>query len=225
MENVQNLVIGVTGRKGSGKSYWTQNEIMAVWRTNPNRSIALFDPEEEMTHLVGKTENVIDPYSIGDFIDSSREQEEPKFIVDCVPASHVEWNANYFARRVFERKDMLVVFEEMAYYTRPQQKDDSICDLFRRGRKRNIDVVWTTQSISEVAVPARRATDIWVIFQHSDPRDFDALEERVGKETTEKVRALKMHEFLFYDVINSSIIKEFSLDTRKRSARSPEPQT
>jgi ribosomal 50S subunit-associated protein YjgA (DUF615 family) len=218
---VQNLVIGVSGRTGAGKSVWTRNYIGKIASAHPRRSIVLYDPEEEMIEI---SQDSIEPYSLREFLNDHphADTDQPRFIIDVIPNPRsVEKGANVAARAIFRYENVTAVFEEMANYTKPQVKDDDISDLFRRGRKRGIDILWTTQSISEVSIPARRATGIWVLFRHTETRDIDALCDRVGDEIADKIAKLQRFEFIIYDVMDEREITEEELISGQRS----EPRT
>jgi len=80
--------------------------------------------------------------------------------------------------------------------------------IMRLGRHRAIDPVWTAQRVSEVGRRLTAACDLFVfVGPQSEPRDQEALVNRVGVEIAEPVNHLPVHGVLVWDVLGHQVRK------------------
>lgn len=187
----QNKIIGVAGRKGSGKSTVARLILQACSRLFmfdtmgehawiPER----FESQEEAVMWLMET-----PYRetfIGSLIPSG-DDFEAEFSEMCV--------------EVYAAGNMLFAVEEVPMLSTAGYVPKKFNKIVRLGRHRNLSVLYTAQRLSECPRALTSATDMFVLFCHSEPRDLDAIAERCGREIAEKVQGLGDHGFLVWDVL------------------------
>ena len=78
--------------------------------------------------------------------------------------------------------------------------------MVRTGRHRKIDLLWTAQRASEVSRTLTSATDLFIFYSQTEPRDLDAIAERCGREVANQVTGLGLHDSFIWDVIEREII-------------------
>jgi hypothetical protein len=77
----------------------------------------------------------------------------------------------------------------------------------RTGRHNRIDQLWTAQRASEVSRTLTGATDVWIFFSQTEPRDLDAIADRCGREIAAKVANLGLHDFFTWDAILQKVVE------------------
>ena len=55
--------------------------------------------------------------------------------------------------------------------------------------------------MAEVSRRITSATDRFVLFAHTEPRDLDAIADRCGREVAERVARLPLHGKLVWDAV------------------------
>jgi hypothetical protein len=73
--------------------------------------------------------------------------------------------------------------------------------LVRLGRHERVSMVWTAQRMVEVARRLTAATDYFVLFSHTEPRDLDGIAERCGAEVARQVAELPRHGRVVWNVV------------------------
>ena len=96
---------------------------------------------------------------------------------------------------------MVFGIEEVAMLCTPSYQPPALDRIIRLGRHRRLDVVWTAQRMAEVSRRITSATDLFILFAHTEPRDLDAIAARCGPEVADQVAGLSLHGCLYYDVI------------------------
>ncbi len=188
---VANCIIGVVGRRGSGKSTSAKKLLQATPR------LFLFD-------VMGEHSWVPNPLSIPDwprFVAWSGGEQQ--FAGALIPED-LDAELATFARAAYDRGDCLVGLEEVPMYCSPGALPDALDRLVRLGRHRQVSVVWTAQRMAEVARRLTAATDVFLLFRQTEPRDLEALAERCGAEVSGRVSALGLHDLVIWDVVESA---------------------
>lgn len=194
----QNRIVGCAGRKGTGKSTKAKQILQAMAIFHP-ASIRLFiydtmgehhwcpDSFEELDHAVIY---LMESFSYDSFVARyipETDDEEADFSEIC--------------NVVYEQGNMTFLVEEVAMLgCSANHSPKKFKRLMRLGRHRNVDMLYTTQRLEEIPVSLRSATDVFILFAHSEPRALDAIADRCGVEVMKKVEAFQGHEFLVYDV-------------------------
>lgn len=188
----QNKIVGEIGRKGSGKSTIFREVL------RHERRLVVFN-------TMGEHDWIPDQISdLDQFVVYMNEVADPKeqFQVAFTPLGEIQDDFDVIAGEVFSIGNLTFGIEEMPMLTRSAgYMQPSLGRLFRLGRHRSLNLMWTAQRAAEVPRGVTGATDFFIIFQQTEPADLKALEYRVGQATVVHVEELDLHDFLTYDVI------------------------
>jgi hypothetical protein len=221
----QNRIIGISGRKGSGKSFLVRESILP----HINR-LFVYD-------AMGEHRWIPDTFEEQDkaviYLMESYQYES--FMARYVPESDdEEKDFAEIANIVYEQGNMMFAIEEVVMLNcSPNYAPPKLRRMTRLGRHRNLDLLYTTQRLEECPRSLTSATDVFILFAHSEPRSLDRIAERCGPEVARKVAAFQGHQFLIYDVNEKkevstvdcgSIIVPISSRYMARSSPAPEPQ-
>jgi hypothetical protein len=72
-------------------------------------------------------------------------------------------------------------------------------------------LVYTGQRFAELPRRLTATTDFFVLFGQREPRDLEALAERVGRDVAEWVERLPLHGRVIFDVLAGHCIAENGL--------------
>ena len=186
----KNLIVGIAGRKGTGKSEVTRDigEKCSRWyhfdTMGEHRWIAnCQDTTDDATFWlldVGQTSNVFHGrYLAGEDLEN-----------DLIQISDAVWDC----------ANLTFCVEEIPMMSGPGHAPKRFMRIVRTGRHVNVNVVWTCQRLSEAPVTLRSATDIFILFHHSEPLDLSAISQRCGNDVAVAVSKLGEHDFLVWDV-------------------------
>jgi hypothetical protein len=199
MNEVQNRIIGIVGRKGSGKS----SRLRDLLRYCPR--FVTFDPMGE--HAQEERVNRLDsPAHFAEFLKWSRKEEA--FAGSYVPGGDLEEEIEEASRLVYAHGQLCFACEEVPLYTQAGYMPPLLGKLVRTGRHRQIDIVWTAQRAAEVPKTLTALTDVWILFSQTEPRDLSALADRCGGDVAERVAGLGLHDYFVWDAIEHSEIED-----------------
>ena len=217
MSGQQNRIVGIVGRKGSGKSTRT-----AVLVKHAPR-IVVFDPmEDHRAALPDHFEGLEDIEAVWEYFNQASREET--FACSYTPGDDPEREFEELCKVVYEYGNVLLVVEEVPIVVKANYLPKTFGRIVRTGRHRDIDILWTAQRASEVARTLTASTDIWIFFSQTEPRDLDAIAERCGRDIADKVAALGLHDFFVWDAIAREVIKDSSRLLKKLTpADRPEP--
>lgn len=188
---LQNTLVGVAGRKGSGKSTMMRRILERCSR------LFLFDPMGEHGWV---------PNRFNDWQDADEflawAQTQKLFAGSYIPQGSLEQDFDWLADIIYDQGNLVFGVEEVPMLCSPSYLPSSFDRIVRLGRHRRVSVVWTAQRMAEVARRLTAATDYFVLFGHTEPRDLDAIAERCGSDVADKVMGLSLHGYLVWDVIN-----------------------
>jgi hypothetical protein len=192
---LQNRIVQVAGRKGSGKSTLTR-EIL-----QHSRRLFIFD-------TMGEHSWVPDQFTALDeacyYIANAGAECDAQFIGSFTPegASENSLDTSFaeICTAVYESGNMSLAVEELPMLSKPQFNPPAFDRVIRLGRHRSLNVLCTEQRLSEVPRRVTAASDMFVLFSHTEPRDLDAIAERCGPEVAEKCARLGEHYFIVYEV-------------------------
>lgn len=187
----KNLIVGIAGRKGSGKSEvvrdigercprWFHFDTMAEHIWIPDR----FDTVDEASWYLLDTAATREKFH-GAFLASGEDLED---------------DFGAISDSVFDAGQMTFCVEEIPMMSTPGHLPKKFDRIVRTGRHKSINVVYTCQRLSECARRLTAATDVFVLFKHSEPLDLGAISERCGTEVAVAVARLGDHDFLIWNV-------------------------
>jgi len=190
VSEVQNQIVGIVGRKGTGKSSYLRELLRHCPR------LLVFDVMAEHARKGG---------NLAQFLKWSREQE--KFAGFYVPDGALDEEIEEVSRLVYGRGHLCFACEEVPLYTQPGYMPPLLGKLVRTGRHRQIDIAWTAQRAAEVPKTLTALTDIWILFSQVEPRDLSALADRCGREVADRVAGLGLHDFFLFDAVGHEVIE------------------
>lgn len=197
---LQNRIVAVAGRKGSGKSSLTRAILQRSSRT------FVFDTMGEHSWIPDQLDSLDQAWT---YI-SVNAQEDVPFIASYTPQGtredSLETDFAEICTAVYESGNMTLAVEELPMLSLPQYNPPAFDRLIRLGRHRSVNVLYTAQRLSEVPRRVTAATDMFILFSHTEPRDLDAIAERCTPDTAETVASLGEHEFVVYDVALRALI-------------------
>ncbi|MGA2204339.1 MAG: hypothetical protein ABSG40_20535 [Terriglobales bacterium] len=194
---LQNRIIGVVGRKGSGKSAKAR-EIMG---SCPR--LLVFDSMAEHD-FVPNTFTDLD--ELDQFL--AWATLRPTFAGRFIPQGDLEQEFCELASMIYDQGNMMLAIEEVPMLTRsPAYLPPEFDRLVRLGRHHCVSLLWTAQRMAEVARRLTAATDYFVLFSHTEPRDLDAIADRCGDEIAEQVSRLPLHGLLAWDAKDRRVLE------------------
>lgn len=197
---VQNTIVAVIGRKGTGKSTLTAEILKRCDRE------FIFDTAGDHTWVPDRFNSLDEAWV---YIFDCSADPRP-FIGSYTPESDDEDSLQTdfaeICRAVWESGNLTFVVEELPMLSSPQWAPPRFDRIVRLGRHRAINVLYTGQRASECPRRVTAATDVFVLFHTSEPADLDRIAERCGPETADLVSKLGDHEFLVYDVRSRSLV-------------------
>jgi hypothetical protein len=197
---IQNVILGIIGRKGTGKSTLTKEILQHGERE------FIFDTAGDHTWVPDRFTEIDQAYQ---YIFDQASSPAP-FIGSFVPEGDddetLQRDFSEISTAIWESGNVTYVVEELPMLSNPQWAPPRFNRILRLGRHRAINIAYTGQRASEVPRRATGATDVFVLFHTSEPTDLDRIAERCGPETAAIVRKLAEHEFVVYDVRSRSLI-------------------
>jgi hypothetical protein len=199
MTEVQNRIIGIVGRKGSGKS----SRLRELLRYCPR--FVGFDPMGEHAPQDGKN-RFESPAQLARFLKWSREKET--FAGVYVPSGELDEEIEEVSRLIYARGHLCFACEEVPLYTQAGYMPPLLGKLVRTGRHQQIDLVSTAQRAAEVPRMLTALTDVWILFSQTEPRDLSALADRCGRDVAERVAELGLHDCFVWDAVAHGEIED-----------------
>jgi len=193
----RNLIIGAVGRRGSGKSTAAADLVRRCPR------LLVFDLCAEHTWVP----NVLQASDLERFMAWSLGRS--RYAAALVPED-LDHDLALLARVCFERGDLVLLAEELPMYSQPAFLPPELDRIVRLGRHRRISLVWTAQRAAEVPRRVTAATDAFILFRQTEPRDLDAIAERCGPPVRDRVASLGLHDSVIWDVVGD---RETSADS------------
>lgn len=198
----QNKIVCVAGRKGSGKSTKAREILERCDR------LFLFDTMGEHVWIPDRFESLTDadifilgtPYV--DTFEASLVPEGDDPVSEFTECCSVCYDVGNMLFAVEE-----VPMLDMSAGHMPRRFNK----IVRLGRHRNLSLLYTAQRLAEVPRALTAATDVFVLFCHSEPRDLEAIADRCGGEIARKVQSLGDHGYLIWDVLERREIADVDL--------------
>jgi hypothetical protein len=197
MTDFQNRIVGIVGRKGSGKSTRTATLLKYVPR------VLAWDPMADHRPLLPDSiEGLRD--ELEDYLNEA--EDHVTFACTYVPGDDLAGEFEHVCDLAYTFGNLLLVIEEAPLVCRAGYMPPRFGRIVRTGRHRGIDLLWTAQRASEVSRTLTSATDLWIFYSQTEPRDLDAIAERCGRDIAARVGELGLHECFVWDVITRRIL-------------------
>ena len=214
MSDYQNQVTGIVGRKGSGKS--TRARVLVKYAPR----ILAWDPMADFVDVLpDHFEGLCD--ELYEYFNEVSTRRLNTFACAVVP-DDLEQEFEPVCQLALDYGPLLLVVEEAPLVCRANYLSPVFGKLVRTGRHHGIDVAWTAQRAGEVSRSLTSATDFFIFFSQTEPRDLDAIAERCGREVAEKVAGLGLHDSFCWDVIGRKIVPHSPRLLKREIARSRE---
>jgi len=216
-KELQNRIVAIIGRKGSGKSTTLAERLKTADR------LVVFDPLGEHCGKKDWLPNEISSLSeLENFFRWNRKRGQ--FAAGYVPGEDLEEEVEGVAGVLYQRGNLVFGIEEVPLICSPSYLPPVLGKLIRTGRHRQIDITWTAQRASECARTLTSLTDEFVLFSQTEPRDLDAIAARCGDEVARKVAELGRHDYITWDVGARSLVEHSSAGTQDRKRGTGESQ-
>ncbi len=186
----RNVIIGCVGLRGSGKS-------------TALREIICCHPRLVLVDIMGEHsfgQRVSDLDEALEMLDAV--QSRDAFAITIQPGrGDLAGVVDAVCDAVFEIGNLILALEEIPHYASASAMPEGLDALARMGRHRRVDLIYTGQRFAELPRRLTATTDHFVLFGQREPRDLQALAERVGREVAERVERLPLHGRVVYDVV------------------------
>jgi len=165
-----NEIIGINGKKGSGKSYFVQHKIIP----SLGAFIILDKMEEYRGGMVFENPGIMKTY-IQRMIKAGK-------MYKCI----FRWTNDDQIEQVWEMlcdgekmllENFTLVVEEVDLYCDSYGIQPELDYLIRYGRHDSVSLIWVSRSPFEINRMLTRLTDVYVTFVQSEPRDINWLKD------------------------------------------------
>lgn len=195
----RNVVIGCVGLRGSGKS----TALREIISCRPR--LVVLDILGE--HRFGQRVSGLDEFL--EMLELVQEQERENYALTFQPGrGDLADVVDAVCDAVFDIGNLSLALEEIPQYCTAASMPEGLDALARMGRHRYVDLIYTGQRFAELPRRLTATTDFFVLFGQREPRDLEALAERVGRELAERVEHLPLHGRVLYDVVAGRCLAE-----------------
>lgn len=166
---MDNTIISVFGRKGSGKTELVKRSVQEHAR------VVVLDTLGEY------------PFEVVTGFDAclaalEAAEERPRFRLSLRCADLQDMLE--LAGVVYELTNICLVVEETSFYCSSSALPDELSQLVRYGRHRQIDQFYVSRRPAEIARDLTAQSDLIVSFTQSEPRDLDYLARVAGRDVS-----------------------------------------
>jgi hypothetical protein len=204
---IQNRIVGIIGRKGSGKSRALEGRLMAEDR------VFVWDAMGEHDWSPNELRSMDD---VQEFFRWNRKKQ--RWAANYVPGDELSEELETLCPVLYDRGEMIFAIEEIPLVCSASHLPPKLGKLIRTGRHRQLDVVWTAQRASEVSRTLTSLTDEFILFSQTEPLDLDAIAKRCGAEVADRVAHLGRHDFITWDVADRRLSDSPALSSPKAAA-------
>jgi hypothetical protein len=204
---IQNRIVGIIGRKGTGKS------TRLAERLQTEKRVFVWDPMAE--HDWSPNE-ISSPADLESFFRWNRKQQ--MWAANYVPGNELPDELEEICPTLYGRGGMTLAIEEVPLICTASHLEPAFGKLIRTGRHKQIDILWTAQRASEVSRTLTSLTDEFVLFSQTEPRDLDAISARCGPQAADKVAQLGRHDFVVWDVVGRQLLNAWPMPQSNTAA-------
>lgn len=183
----QNRIVFITGRKGSGKTFFA-NQAIAKAMELGNRVIVV-SPMGGLDVPGGVVVRTAEEFRQAD--------TGGKNILGLVGDD--DDLAPFLFLYAYRSGDVTLVVDEIDLWMSHSNCDDSLLRIVRYGRHQRINLIAISQRPANVYRDLTAQSDFLVMFNSSENRDREYLSQRIGRENADRLRSLERFTFLVYD--------------------------
>jgi len=196
MGSSQALIVGIAGRRGSGKSTMARYLAQCCYR------IMVWDPMAEHRWVPNRFASM---QRLEQFMAWAAAQST--FAGRYVPeTAELTEEFGEVCGLVYDYGDLVFLVEEVPMVSSPSSLPGEFDRLVRLGRHQEVSIIYTAQRLAETARRLTAATDYFVLLQHHEPRDLDAIADRCGHEVANRVARLPRHGYLIWSAVGGGIV-------------------
>lgn len=183
---LQNLIIGISGVKGYGKSTYLRELV------GDESSLAIVDTLGEHTDWCP----VCPGDSLKEQIEMLAEPPEEFQWSFMLNPSDAESHLDYLCKAAYRAGGLTFVLEEADYFSSANRDCEGMELLIRYGRHRGINLVWVTRNLVEISRRMTSQTDVFVMFRTQEPLYIEKLAKRMTPEVALEIQNLPRFEYV-----------------------------
>lgn len=192
---MQNTIVFITGRKGSGKTTLANKMVNARFRAGERCLVVA-----PMRGIELSGEPVI--MSVSDLLNPAYDNRS----LNICPGNDPRLPAAAFLY-AYTCGNCWLVVDEVDIWTSAQSCDESILNAIRYGRHRGLSQIYISQRPANVIRDLTAQSDYLFMFQSTENRDVEYLAARIGRENAERVRRLKQFDYAVYSAFSGGLVK------------------
>lgn len=193
---MQNRIIFITGRKGSGKTTLA-NELARSAYYNRQRVI------------------IVAPMGGFDLTGSPVIHQSTELLnndianrsIIAVPGSDVQLPRSVMLY-AYESGNVTLFVDEVDIFCSAHFAEPALLNIIRYGRHRQVNLVAISQRPANVIRDLTAQSDFLVMFQSTELRDLEYLGQRIGRENSDQVARLDQFKYLIYSAFDGGLMKE-----------------
>lgn len=172
----RNAIIGCVGLRGSGKS----TALKEIVCCRPRLVVVDLMAEHRFGEVVSELEEAFE------VLDAVQGRE--KFVLTIQPGrGDLADVVDQVCDCVFDIGNLTLALEEIPHYCTAGSMPEGLDVLARMGRHQRVDLIYTGQRFAELPRRLSATTGVFVLSGQREPRDLEALAERVGRDVAGQV--------------------------------------
>lgn len=191
----RNYILGVFGRKNSGKSTFVSERAAGIPR------LGVIDTLGEYSQIFPPC-----PGALPEQVLMLSQNQAPMQYSYLLPPQHFATAFNYLCKAAYMGGNLTLVIEEIDYFSKPNWNEEGLDLLIRYGRHRNVNVIYTVRNLGETSRRLTSQTDYYVAFRVTEPLYLDAIAERLSDDAALRIANLGEHEHIIVEVATKRIL-------------------
>lgn len=183
---LQNLIIGIPGMKGYGKSTYLKELVEG------EESLVIVDTLGEHKEWCPECPGE----SIREQVEMLAEPPESFRWSFMLNPSDSESHLDYLCKAAYRAGGLTFVLEEADYFSSANRDCEGMELLIRYGRHRGINLVWLCRNVVEVSRRLSSQTDAFVMFRTAEPLYIEKLAKRLSPELALEIQSLPRFHYL-----------------------------